>query len=94
MNKYKYLRITKGYTQEECANILGVSQTFISQLERGSRSASYKLIEKIAMLYDVKITDITIKPKPIVLLIRKIKKLDQSDYALVGDIIDRLTLRK
>lgn len=90
MNKYKYLRITKGMTQEDCSKALGLSQTFISQLENGVRNPSHKLIEKMAILYEVKVSDIEIEPKPIVKLIRKLKKLKVSDYEIVNNIIDRL----
>lgn len=54
----KQLRKSKGLTIKELATIIGISQPYLSQIEAGSRSASTKLLGKIAEAVDVSYFDL------------------------------------
>ena len=49
----KILRARYGHTQEDLAEILDVSQNFLSNVERGTKAASLELYIKIANYYKV-----------------------------------------
>ncbi len=49
----KKYRILKGISQEKLAEISGLHRTYISSIERGTRSISLNNIEKIANALDV-----------------------------------------
>lgn len=53
-NVKKY-RQCKGYSQEKLAEITGLHRTYISSLERGTRSISLNNIEKIAESLEIEI---------------------------------------
>lgn len=58
IRKYRHIR---RLTQEELGNMVGVSQYYISQLEKGNLrrvSPTLKVLEKIANSLDVCITDL------------------------------------
>ena len=42
-----------GYTQEEMAEKIDVSQTFFANLERGNRGASFETVELIARCFNI-----------------------------------------
>lgn len=54
LNVKKY-RQNKGYSQEKLAEISGLHRTYISSVERGTRSISLNNIEKIANSLDIEI---------------------------------------
>ncbi|QUH21249.1 helix-turn-helix domain-containing protein [Alkaliphilus sp. B6464] len=54
LNVKKY-RQNKEYSQEKLAEISGLHRTYISSIERGTRSISLNNIEKIAKSLDVEI---------------------------------------
>lgn len=54
LNVKKYRQI-KGYSQEKLAEITGLHRTYISSVERGTRSISLNNIEKIAQSLEVEI---------------------------------------
>lgn len=45
------LRIDKGETQKDMANTMGISSTYISMIERGTRPAPDGFVEKLADRY-------------------------------------------
>lgn len=49
-----YKRIKKGITQKELANILNVSQAYISYIEKGSKIPSNKILKLICSQLDIK----------------------------------------
>lgn len=49
----KKYRIQFGWTQEEMAEKIDVSQTFFANLERGNRGASFETVELIAKTFGV-----------------------------------------
>src|SRR4051812_22674687 len=54
-------RVSKGWTQEEAALKLGVSQPYLSLLENGSRSVSQKLALKAATLFGLSAAHLPMK---------------------------------
>lgn len=49
----KKLRQDRGLTQEDVINKLGISQTYLSQLERDRKEPSGEMLRKICKLYKV-----------------------------------------
>lgn len=61
MNKIKFYRILRNMTQQQLANLSGVSQSYINELERGKKKNPSKLtLDKIAKGLEVSISDILI----------------------------------
>ena len=44
----KYYRNLKGYTQDTLSEITGISSDYLSEIERGKKTPSFKRIELIA----------------------------------------------
>ena len=63
MNKKVYeklhnLRLEKGISNKDMAGMLGISQSFYSQIEHKSRTLTYKMAVKIANIFGKKPDDI------------------------------------
>lgn len=56
--KVRALRISKGISQEELADLAGVHRTYIGMIERAEKNITLKNIEKIANALGVKIKDL------------------------------------
>jgi transcriptional regulator with XRE-family HTH domain len=54
INVRKY-RNTKGYSQEKLAEITGLHRTYISDVERGTRSISLDNIEKLSNALEIQV---------------------------------------
>ena len=60
MNDYKFgnfiytLRVERGYTQAQIAQLLGVSPAAVSKWENGSTKPKYETLLKLAQIFDVK----------------------------------------
>lgn len=52
-NKIRQIRTEKNLTQEEFAEEIGLSVSYLGQVERGQRKASIKTLEKIGETLDV-----------------------------------------
>ena len=52
------LRQKSGYTQSNLARFLNVDQSLISKIEKGERSISTEMLEKLASLFGVTVEDI------------------------------------
>lgn len=52
-SKVKELRLEKGLTQQQLANLLGVAVSAISSYESGSRYPSYEVLISIARIFHV-----------------------------------------
>jgi transcriptional regulator with XRE-family HTH domain len=60
INIIRMKRVKKGWTQMDLAEVSGVPQCTISQIERGSRRyPTYDTIRKIAKALDLKLEDIS-----------------------------------
>ena len=57
--RLKQLRLEAGLTQEKLSIATGISQTYISGLESGTRNPSIKTLDKLAKALKVSISDIT-----------------------------------
>lgn len=58
MTGLKILRLEHNLAQKDIANLLGVTNTYYGQCERGNRSISLKLAQKAADFYNVPISKI------------------------------------
>jgi len=56
--RIKVLRAIKEITQAELSEKTGINQSAISEIESGKRSASIKMLERIAKGLDCKISDL------------------------------------
>lgn len=59
----KKIRENKKITQEQSSKILGITKEYLSMIERGKRNPSDSLKEKMAILYNVTISDIFLSLK-------------------------------
>lgn len=55
----KHLRERRNLTQSELAEIVGVTQSMIAQLERGTKTLTVPLGKDIAKVLDCRLTDLT-----------------------------------
>ncbi len=56
--KIKKYRMEKSLTQEQVAERIGVSSTYVGFIEQGQRTPSIKTADKIARTLDVKLSDL------------------------------------
>ncbi|QTH20106.1 helix-turn-helix transcriptional regulator [Rhizorhabdus wittichii] len=47
------LREAKGWSQEAYADEAGIHRTYVSDIERGARNPTVKIVEKLAVPFDV-----------------------------------------
>ena len=57
-NNIKTLRISKGISQQELANLASIDRAFISTIENGKRNLSVSVLHKIATNLDSNISEI------------------------------------
>ena len=57
-NNIKALRISKGISQQELANLASIDRAFISTIENGKRNLSISVLHKIATNLDSNISEI------------------------------------
>ena len=57
-NNIKSLRVSKGISQQELANLASIDRAFISTIENGKRNLSVSVLHKIALNLDSNISDI------------------------------------
>ena len=58
MKYLKEIRLKKGLSMQEMANLLKISKTFYWQIETGNRRLSYGMAVKIADIFQMKPDDI------------------------------------
>lgn len=63
----KILREIKGYTQEQIADILGISQNTYSRLERNPKSLIAEQAQKLADVYKVNIEHLLSETTPVII---------------------------
>jgi len=56
--RIRELRALKGLTQEELAEAVGVSTDFISLVERGKRAPSFENLERLAQVFELKVSEL------------------------------------
>lgn len=52
-NNLKFYRVKKKYTQEKLSEICNISTDYLSQIERGKRTPSFKRMDLLAKALDV-----------------------------------------
>ncbi|HAU86427.1 MAG TPA: XRE family transcriptional regulator [Lachnospiraceae bacterium] len=53
--RLKKLRMNQGYTQQQLANLLGISKSAISMYESGGREPELSIIQRMADIFEVNI---------------------------------------
>lgn len=53
LQRVRELRIKKGWSQNQLAELTGISQTTISEMENGKRNKMYNNIKKLAQVLGV-----------------------------------------
>lgn len=84
-NKIRILRYKKGWSQEIVAQKLDISITFLTQIENDEIDLFYKLLTKIASLYDIPVfvllsvdnTDFVIQPTELEKVTAKVHEHDE-----------------
>lgn len=100
--KIKQIRLSKGVTQEQLAEAVGVGVTHISHLETGSGTASLKVFLAIVNYLECSADEILCKEittaRPIVdsWLADMVADCDQTEVKIIADTVAELkqTLRK
>ncbi|MDY3947724.1 MAG: helix-turn-helix transcriptional regulator [Ezakiella sp.] len=57
-SKLRHMRETRGMTQREVADAIGVGQVIYFRYENGQRAVPYSAAKKLSKLYDVPLEDI------------------------------------
>lgn len=103
--KINEIRKLKGYTQEELAEMVGLSPNFIGYLERGEQTPSLKTLKKIATVLGVtlgwffysienhhaKPPKLTEKEKTINKLVKILKSLDLRDIHFILELTKKIS---
>ncbi|MDE5452940.1 helix-turn-helix domain-containing protein [Bradyrhizobium sp. CSA112] len=58
------LRAARGISQEELAHRAGIDRTYISSLERSVYAASIDVLDRIARVLNVEVSDLLKRPAP------------------------------
>lgn len=58
-NRVKELRLSRGYSQEQLAELSELDRTYIPGIESGKRNVSLVVIEKIANAFNISISELT-----------------------------------
>lgn len=65
LGQLKQVRLRRGYTQQEAAVRLGVTQPYLSMLEKGTRKPSVGLARKLMRQYEVSATVLPVSDAPL-----------------------------
>jgi transcriptional regulator with XRE-family HTH domain len=57
-NRLKAIRLDRKLTQEEFAELVGISVDFLSLIERGVNSPSFEVLERMADRLDVEVREL------------------------------------
>ncbi len=90
--KIKNLRLERGFTQEELSQKLGVSRQRYARVESGTAQITLKILEKLADVYKIRIseiTDVNEGNKSLGVLFRE-NNIDDASYDVISKIQDIL----
>ena len=67
-NRIKSLRISKDYTQEQMAELIGISRQKYARIESGANNITLEVLSRIAKILEVQVVDITkvLEEEPII----------------------------
>jgi transcriptional regulator with XRE-family HTH domain len=57
-NRLKAIRLDRGLTQEQFAELVGISVDFLSLIERGINAPSFEVLEQMADRLDLKVREL------------------------------------
>lgn len=57
--RIKYLRKRKLWSQEDLALEADINKNYLSDLERGTRNPTLKVLEKLAIAFEISISELT-----------------------------------
>lgn len=86
--KLKRMREEAGLRQEQIAEFLGVTQTYISKIETGERNLTVDQLESLASLYGYRLSsfeDMQDDIRPIQFAFRA-REVSQNDLKVIADI--------
>ena len=63
--KMRFLRFTRGWSQEVLAELAGLHRTYISQIERGQVNVSIDNLEKLANAFELPVPELLTPPSPV-----------------------------
>ena len=97
-SKLKELRLQKGLSLQDAANLIGISKTHFWDLETGkSKNPSYDLLEKISDKFGISISSLvnedieTNGNEELKVLFRQMNNLEQSDLDVIKFIVESKT---
>ena len=97
-SKLKELRLQKGLSLQDAANLIGISKTHFWDLETGkSKNPSYDLLEKISDKFGISISSLvnedieTNGNEDLKVLFRQMNNLEQSDLDVIKLIVESKT---
>ena len=97
-SKLKELRLQKGLSLQDAANLIGISKTHFLDLETGKRkNPSYDLLEKISDKFGISISSLvnedieTNGNEELKVLFRQMNNLEQSDLDVIKLIVESKT---
>jgi len=61
--KLRFLRFTRGWSQEVLAEHAGLHRTYVSSIERGERNVSIDNLEKLADAFDLTVSELLAPPR-------------------------------
>jgi len=56
--RIRYLRKLKGWSQEELSLRSGINKNYLSDLERGRRNPTLVVMEKVAIAFDIPLSEL------------------------------------
>ena len=97
-SKLKELRLQKGLSLQDAANLIGISKTHFWDLETGkSKNPSYDLLEKISDKFGISISSLVNEDieangnEELKVLFRQMNNLEQSDLDVIKLIVESKT---
>ena len=57
--RLRELRLEKGWSQETLANLAEIDRTYLPGIESGKRNISLVVIDKLAFVFDISISELT-----------------------------------
>lgn len=97
-SKLKELRLQKGLSLQDAANLIGISKTHFWDLETGkSKNPSYDLLEKISDKFGISISSLvnenieTNENEELKVLFRQMNNLEQRDLDVIKLIVESKT---